>query len=130
MSIITSKILTPESIFMSPLNIHNNLYPITGNVIYTKYHPGKYLVAWESKASTNNERNTIVVANDKISILFRQIAGAIARRIVTYAKVGKNVKSADEVGFIKFGSRVDVFFPINTKITSRIQSSCNKNLWG
>ena len=104
------------SIFMSPLNVHNQLYPISGEVKYTKYHPGKFLVAWHPKSSTDNERSTIVVENDKISILFRQIAGAVARRIITYSKVGETAISANEFGFIKFGSRVDLFLPIGTKI--------------
>ena len=104
------------SIFMSPLNIHNNLYPISGKVAFTQYHPGKFLVAWHPKASTDNERSTIVVENDKISILFRQIAGAVARRIITYANAGNTATSADEFGFIKFGSRVDLFLPLDTKI--------------
>jgi len=104
------------SIFMSPLNVHNQVYPIGGDVKYTKYHPGKFLAAWHPKSSTDNERSTVVVENDKISILFRQIAGAVARRIVTYSKVKDTVKVADEFGFIKFGSRVDLFFPLGTKI--------------
>jgi phosphatidylserine decarboxylase len=104
------------SVFMSPLDVHNNLYPISGRVAYTKYHPGKFLVAWEPKASTDNERSTVVIENNKISILCRQIAGALARRIVTYSKVSENVNSADEIGFIKFGSRVDLFLPIDTNI--------------
>ena len=108
------------SIFMSPLNIHNNLYPISGKVTYTKYHPGKFLFAWKPKASTDNERSTIVIENNKISILCRQIAGALARRIITYATTEKIVKASDEIGFIKFGSRVDVFLPINTKINVNI----------
>ena len=104
------------SVFMSPLNIHNNLCPIFGIITYTKYHPGKFLVAWNPKASTDNERNTIVVENNKISVLCRQIAGAIARRIITYPKVKNTINPADELGFIKFGSRVDLFLPIETKI--------------
>ena len=104
------------SIFMSPLNVHNQVYPISGNVKYTKYHPGKFLVAWHPKSSTDNERSTVVVENNKISILFRQIAGAVARRIVTYSKVEDTVKVADEFGFIKFGSRVDLFLPLGTKM--------------
>jgi phosphatidylserine decarboxylase len=104
------------SIFMSPLNVHNQVYPISGNVKYTKYHPGKFLVAWHPKASTDNERSTVVLKNDKISILFRQIAGAVARRIVTYSRVEDTVKVADEFGFIKFGSRVDLFLPLGTKM--------------
>ena len=101
---------------MSPLNIHNNLYPISGIVTYTKYHPGKFLMAWKPKASTDNERCTIVIENNKISVLCRQIAGALARRIITYSKVKDVVNVSDEIGFIKFGSRVDLFLPIETKI--------------
>jgi phosphatidylserine decarboxylase len=109
------------SIFMSPLNVHNQVYPISGNVKYTKYHPGKFLVAWHPKASTDNERSTVVVENDKISILFRQIAGAVARRIMTYSKENDAANVADEFGFIKFGSRVDLFFPIGTKINTQLE---------
>ena len=108
------------SIFMSPLNVHNQVYPISGKVKYTKYHPGKFLVAWHPKASTDNERSTVVVENDKISILFRQIAGAVARRIMTYSKENDNANVADEFGFIKFGSRVDLFLPIGTKINTQL----------
>jgi phosphatidylserine decarboxylase len=104
------------SVFMSPLNVHNNLYPISGMVTYTKYHAGKFLVAWNPKASADNERSTVVVENNKISVLCRQIAGALARRIITYSKAKDSVNSADEIGFIKFGSRVDLFLPIGTKI--------------
>ena len=109
------------SIFMSPLNVHNQVYPISGQVKYTKYHPGKFLVAWHPKASTDNERSTVVVENDKISILFRQIAGAVARRIMTYSKENDRANVADEFGFIKFGSRVDLFFPIGTKISTQLE---------
>ena len=105
---------------MSPLNVHNNLYPISGSVVYTKYHSGKFLVAWEPKASTDNERSTVVVKNNNISILCRQIAGALARRIITYSKVKDVVNATDEIGFIKFGSRVDLFLPIGTKIEANI----------
>mgnify|MGYP001194637667 CR=1 FL=1 len=108
------------SIFMSPLNVHNQLYPISGKVEYTKYHPGKYLVAWHPKSSTLNERSTVVVKNEKISILFRQIAGALARRIMTYCKEGDIATSSDEYGFIKFGSRVDVFLPLGTNIDVKL----------
>lgn len=108
------------SIFMSPLNVHNNVYPIGGKVTYTKYHPGKFLVAWHPKASTDNERNTIVVENDKISVLFRQIAGIVARRIISYPNVGDSATTSDEFGFIKFGSRVDVLLPIGTKVTTKL----------
>jgi len=109
------------SIFMSPLNVHNQVYPISGNVKYTKYHPGKFLVAWHPKASTDNERSTVVVENEKITILFRQIAGAVARRIMTYSKKNDFAKVAEEFGFIKFGSRVDLFFPIGTNINTQLE---------
>jgi phosphatidylserine decarboxylase len=102
------------SIFMSPINVHVNRYPINGKVKYAKYHPGKYLVAWHPKSSTENERTTVVVENDKIAILFRQIAGALARRIVMYSQENDNAKKGEDFGFIKFGSRVDLFFPIGT----------------
>ena len=103
------------SIFMSPLNVHNNLYPTYGKIIYTKYHPGKFLLAWNPKSSTQNERNSVVIKNDSIEILCRQIAGFLARRIVSYAKEEKNVQAGQELGFIKFGSRVDIFLPVGTK---------------
>jgi phosphatidylserine decarboxylase len=108
------------SVFMSPLNVHNNLYPISGKVDYYKYHAGKYLVAWHPKSSTENERSTVVVSNSKTTILFRQIAGALARRIVTYAQEGDTAKQNDEFGFIKFGSRVDLYLPLGTKIDCKI----------
>ena len=108
------------SIFMSPLNIHNNLYPINGKIEYTKYHPGKFLVAWNPKSSLENERNSIVVNNNKIKILCRQIAGALAKRIVNYAKIGDNVTQSKDSGFIKFGSRVDIFLPLGTKIKVKL----------
>ena len=104
------------SIFMSPINVHVNRYPINGKVQYVKYHPGQYLVAWHPKSSTENERTTVVVENDKIAILFRQIAGALARRIVMYSKENDIANKGDDFGFIKFGSRVDLFFPLGTKI--------------
>ena len=108
------------SVFMSPLNVHNNLYPISGDIMYKKYHPGKFLFAWNPKASTDNERSTIVIKNNNISILCRQIAGALARRIVTYSKIKETYNCSDELGFIKFGSRVDLFLPIGTKINTKI----------
>ena len=104
------------SIFMSPINVHVNRYPINGKVQYAKYHPGKYLVAWHPKSSTENERTTVVVENDKIAVLFRQIAGALARRIVMYSKENDIANKGEDFGFIKFGSRVDLFFPTDTKI--------------
>lgn len=108
------------SIFMSPLNVHVNRSPITGKVKYVKYHPGKYLVAWHPKSSTENERTTVVIENQKFPILLRQIAGAMARRICYYAKEGNSIEQNAEFGFIKFGSRVDLFFPIGTKIDVKI----------
>lgn len=109
------------SIFMSPLNVHVNWFPIGGKVKYSKYHPGKYLVAWHPKSSTENERTTVVVENDKgIQVLFRQIAGAVARRIVNYAKEGDTAEQSKEFGFIKFGSRIDVFLPVGTDIKVNI----------
>lgn len=105
------------SIFMSPVNVHVNRNPISGVVSYFKYHKGKYLVAWHPKSSTENERTTIVIKNkDGVPILFRQIAGAMARRIVWYVKEGDQVEQGKQFGFIKFGSRVDVFLPLGTKI--------------
>lgn len=105
------------SIFMSPLNVHANYYPISGEVTYTKYHPGLFLVAWHPKSSTDNERSTCVVKHQNgTEILFRQIAGALARRICYYAQTGDNAGQGEEFGFIKFGSRVDLFLPLGTKI--------------
>ena len=105
------------SVFMSPVNVHVNRNPMSGVVKYFKYHPGKYLVAWDPKSSTENERTTTVVDNGKgTEILYRQIAGALARRIVWYLKEGDKVEQAEQFGFIKFGSRVDVFLPLGTKI--------------
>jgi len=105
------------SVFMSPVNVHINRNPISGVVKYFKYHPGKYLVAWHPKSSTENERTTIVLENSKKqSILMRQIAGALARRIVWYVKESNTVAQTEEFGFIKFGSRVDVFVPLDAKI--------------
>jgi phosphatidylserine decarboxylase len=105
------------SIFMSPFNVHVNRYPISGQVTFSKYHPGLFLVAWHPKSSTENERTTVVIENGaKTPILLRQIAGALARRIVCYPKAGWMVKQGEELGFIKFGSRVDIFLPLGTKI--------------
>jgi phosphatidylserine decarboxylase len=105
------------SIFMSPINVHNNRYPIGGEIKYFKYHPGKYLVAWHPKSSTENERTTVVVEDkQKRSVLFRQIAGAMARRIVFYGKENETVEQGSECGFIKFGSRVDLFLPLDAEI--------------
>ena len=105
------------SIFMSPINVHVTRYPIGGQVTYSKYHPGKYLVAWHPKSSTENERTSIVVKNENCGeILYRQIAGALAKRIVNYAKESSYVNQGEDAGFIKFGSRVDLFLPLDTKI--------------
>ena len=103
------------SVFMSPANVHVNRYPMDGEVVYSKYHPGKYLVAWDPKSSTDNERHSIVLKNSKVTVLVKQIAGALARRIVNYARVGSSVKQNEELGFIKFGSRVDLLLPLNAK---------------
>ncbi|SEA44250.1 phosphatidylserine decarboxylase [Flavobacterium gillisiae] len=105
------------SIFMSPINVHVTRYPISGIVKFSKYHPGKFLVAWHPKASEENERTTIVVENNTFgAILYRQIAGALARRIVNYAEEGMQIVQGTDAGFIKFGSRVDLFLPIGTPI--------------
>jgi phosphatidylserine decarboxylase len=109
------------SIFMSPINVHVTRYALSGKVVYSKYHPGKYLVAWHPKSSEKNERTTIVIKNKKIGkILYRQIAGALARRIVNYAKIGKEVIQGSDAGFIKFGSRVDIYLPIGTPIKIKL----------
>lgn len=105
------------SIFMSPINVHVTRYPISGKILFSKYHPGKYLVAWHPKSSEENERTTIVVENSSVGkILYRQIAGALAKRIVNYAKVDESVKQGADAGFIKFGSRVDIFLPLDIKV--------------
>ena len=109
------------SIFMSPIDVHVTRYPICGKVIFSKYHPGKYLVAWHPKSSTENERTTIVIDGKNNSrILYRQIAGAVARRICNYAKENTEVNQSKEAGFIKFGSRIDVFVPKDSKINVKI----------
>jgi phosphatidylserine decarboxylase len=105
------------SIFMSPINVHVTRYGASGKIKFSKYHPGKYLVAWHPKASTENERTTIVIETKEFGeVLYRQIAGALARRIINYAEVGQQVVQGDDAGFIKFGSRVDIYFPIGTKV--------------
>lgn len=109
------------SIFMSPINVHVNRMPVGGTISYCKYHPGKYLVAWHPKSSTENERTTIVVKQaNGTEILFRQIAGALARRIKWYVKEGQQLEQGDEFGFIKFGSRVDIFLPLDAKVTVNV----------
>ena len=109
------------SIFMSPINVHVTRYAMSGAVKYSKYHPGKYLVAWHPKASTENERTSIVLENSSFGeILYRQIAGALAKRIVNYAKEGDEVVQGTDAGFIKFGSRVDLYLPLNTKLAVKL----------
>lgn len=105
------------SVFMSPINVHVTRYPISGKILYSKYHPGKYLVAWHPKSSEENERTSVVLENPIYGkVLYRQIAGAMAKRIVNYAREGDNAIQGDDAGFIKFGSRVDLFLPLNTQI--------------
>jgi phosphatidylserine decarboxylase len=108
------------SIFMSPLNVHVNRNPIGGKINYYKYHPGEFLVAWHPKSSTENERTTIVFGEGKNALLLRQIAGAVARRICCYVNVGQEVKQGEDFGFIKFGSRVDLFLPLDARINVKI----------
>jgi phosphatidylserine decarboxylase len=109
------------SIFMSPLNVHVTRYAMSGIIKFSKYHPGKYLVAWHPKSSELNERTTVVIENENFgTILYRQIAGAIAKRIVNYAKVDSRVVQGEDAGFIKFGSRVDLFLPLDSKIKVKI----------
>lgn len=108
------------SIFMSPLNVHVNRNPVSGEVLYSKYHPGKYLVAWHPKSSTENERHSVVYSSNGKEVLVKQIAGALAKRIVNYLKPGDQVMQGSEMGFIKFGSRVDLLLPIDTKIDVKI----------
>ncbi len=117
------------SIFMNPLNVHCNRYPISGKVIYSQYHPGKYLVAWHPKASTDNERHTLVIESpDRTQILLRQIAGALAKRIVCYAKVGDTFKQGEDLGFIKFGSRVDVYLPLDSNVKVEMNQKVSGNV--
>lgn len=108
------------SIFMSPANVHLNRVPMSGKVIYSQYHKGKYLVAWHPKSSTENERHSVVIKSDKAEILVKQIAGALAKRIVNYLTVGMTVKQAHEMGFIKFGSRVDILLPLGTPVNVKL----------
>jgi phosphatidylserine decarboxylase len=119
------------SIFMSPFNMHSNRYPVSGRIKYVAYHPGAYMVAWHPKSSELNERSTVVIeTKNGTEILIRQIAGAVARRIVTYAKENQEVMQGDELGFIKFGSRVDVFLPVGTEVEIPIlqQVKANKSI--
>ncbi len=109
------------SIFMSIHNVHANVVPMSGKVKFMKYHPGKFLVAWHPKSSTENERTTIVYENSKTSILVRQIAGLVARRIVCYSEQGTDVKQGDELGFIKFGSRLDIYLPLDAEVKVQLK---------
>ncbi|MBS1734619.1 MAG: phosphatidylserine decarboxylase family protein [Bacteroidetes bacterium] len=114
------------SIFMSPLNVHVNRNPLSGDVVYNQYHKGKYLVAWHPKSSTENERHSVVIRKGNTEVLVKQIAGALAKRIVNYLEVGQKVEQGNELGFIKFGSRVDLLLPIGTKVNV----SMNQNVQG
>lgn len=116
------------SIFMSPINVHVTRYCVSGKIKYSKYHPGKYLVAWHPKASTENERTSVVIESKEFGeILYRQIAGALAKRIVNYAVEGTQVVQGDDAGFIKFGSRVDMYFPLGTNIEVKLQQNAVGN---
>jgi phosphatidylserine decarboxylase len=123
--VVIEEVMDPEyftdkrlqvSIFMSPANVHQNRNPVSGEVVYNQYHKGKYLVAWHPKSSTENERHSVVIRNAHGEVLVKQIAGALARRIVNYLSVGQKVEQSAEMGFIKFGSRVDLLLPVGTKI--------------
>lgn len=116
------------SVFMSPINVHVNRNPIGGTVEYSKYHPGKYLVAWHPKSSTENERTTVVIDNGKHKILFRQVAGALAKRIVNYLNAGDKVTQGADMGFIKFGSRVDLYLPLDAKIKVSLNEVVKGNI--
>lgn len=111
------------SIFMSPANVHVNRNPVDGQVVYNQYHKGKYLVAWHPKSSTENERHSVVIRNNDREILVKQIAGALAKRIVNYLEVGQQVKQTEEMGFIKFGSRVDLILPVGTKVNVNLNQA-------
>ena len=115
------------SIFMSPLNVHINWFPNDAEVLYSEYHSGKYLAAWNPKASTENERTTVAYTTQGYRILLRQVAGALARRIVCYAKKDEKYKQGDEMGFIKFGSRVDVYLPLTAKINVNLEDVVQGN---
>ena len=136
--VIIEKVYEPEyfkderiqvSIFMSPLNVHVNRYPVSGEIVFYKYHPGDYLVAWHPKSSTLNERTTVVIETEGgRQVLVRQIAGAVARRIVCYSKVGGRAVQGQDLGFIKFGSRVDLFLPLDTPINVEIGQKVEGNI--
>jgi len=115
------------SIFMSPTNVHVNRNPIGGKVNYFKYHPGKYLVAWHPKSSSENERTTTVIGNGEVEVMLRQIAGALAKRIVSYVDEGQQVIQGKDMGFIKFGSRVDLFLPLGSKIEIELNQKVKGN---
>ena len=115
------------SIFMSPLNVHVNRNPVGGVVKFFRYHPGLFLVAWHPKSSTENERTTTVIDTGRHQVLFRQIAGALARRIVAYVQEGQRVNQGDDMGFIKFGSRVDIFLPVDAQIEVKLQDIAKGN---
>ena len=128
--VVIEKVYEPEylqtdciqvSIFMSPLNVHINWLPTEGQILYSKYHPGKFLAAWNPKASTENERTTVCYQHQGKKLLLRQVAGALARRIVNYAKQGDHFKQGEEMGFIKFGSRVDLYLPLEAEILVKLE---------
>ena len=130
--VVIEEVIDPEyfhnkrlqvSIFMSPANVHVNRNPISGEVVYNQYHKGKYLVAWHPKSSTENERHSVVIRKGNLEILVKQIAGALAKRIVNYLQVGQQVSQTAEMGFIKFGSRVDLLLPVGTKINVALNQS-------
>lgn len=130
--VVIEEVIDPEyfhnkrlqvSIFMSPANVHVNRNPISGEVVYNQYHKGKYLVAWHPKSSTENERHSVVIRKGNVDILVKQIAGALAKRIVNYLQVGQQVNQTAEMGFIKFGSRVDLLLPVGTKINVALNQS-------
>lgn len=108
------------SVFMSPANVHVNRNPLSGHVVYNQYHKGKFLVAWNPKSSTENERHSVVIKNNSVEVLVKQIAGAVAKRIVNYLEVGQQVQQGQEMGFIKFGSRVDVLLPVGTTLNVKL----------
>lgn len=111
------------SIFMSPANVHVNRCPLSGQVVYNQYHKGKYLVAWHPKSSTENERHSVVIKKGNVEVLVKQIAGALAKRIVNYLEVGEEVEQTEEMGFIKFGSRVDLLLPVGTKVNVELNQA-------
>lgn len=134
--VVIEKVFEPEyikgecmqvSIFMSPLNVHINWYPGNGKVLYSAYHPGKYLAAWHPKAATENERTTVCQEINGQKVLIRQVAGALARRIVCYANEGMDATQGEEMGFIKFGSRVDLYLPLDAKISVSLQEKVAGN---